>query len=132
MEFHRILHELNLTAIRSRGPGGQNVNKVSSAAALFWDFQKSAGLTDEEKETIRQKLANIINKEGFLYLRSDELRDLERNKQRCREKLQVYLIQALHKKKKRKPTRPTKASKERKLQAKSRRSEIKKLRRKEW
>lgn len=108
------------------------MNKVSSAAALFWDFQKSAGLTDEEKETIRQKLANIINKEGFLYLRSDEFRDLERNKQRCREKLQVYLIQALHKKKKRKPTRPTKASKERKLQAKSRRSEIKKLRRKEW
>lgn len=128
----QIEKELNFTAIRSRGPGGQNVNKVSSAAFLTWDYLNSLGLNDEEKHLVKIKLQNHINKENELYLRSDEFRDLGMNKARGLEKLLFLLNQAFHKPKKRKATRPTKASKARKRDSKTRRSETKKGRQKIW
>lgn len=132
MDFVQIENELTFTAIRSRGPGGQNVNKVSSAAFLTWDYQSSFGLNDEEKHLVKIKLQNHINKEGALYLRSDEFRDLGMNKARGLEKLLFLLNQAFHKPKKRKPTRPTRASKAKKRVSKTHRSEIKKGRQKIW
>ena len=132
MDFKQIENEINFTAIRSRGPGGQNVNKVSSAAFLTWDYQTSLGLNDEEKHLIKIKLQNHINKEGEFYLRSDEFRDLGMNKSRGLEKLLFLLSQAFHKPKKRKATRPTRASKAKKRESKTRRSEIKKARQKIW
>lgn len=132
MDFVQIENELNFTAVRSRGPGGQNVNKVSSAAFLTWDYQNSLGLNDEEKYLIKIKLQNHLNKEGELYLRSDEFRDLAMNKSRGVEKLLLLLTQAFHKPKKRKPTRPTRASKAKKRDSKTRRSELKKGRQKVW
>lgn len=133
MDFSRIAQEVQIVAVRSRGPGGQNVNKVSSAAQLFWNYALSQGLNANEKMQVSIKLRNLINSEQQIYLRADEYRDLERNKSRALEKLELFLIKALHKPKPRKATRPTRASKVRKLEKKSRRGEVKKGRRKvDW
>jgi|SRR6185312_3805793 len=128
MNFTLIVPEIHIVAVRSRGPGGQNVNKVSSAAQIFWDYRASRGLSDFEKSLIARKLGNLINKEGQIYLRADEFRDLERNKSRAIEKLEAFLRGALHRPKPRRATKPTRSSKERKLATKSRRGEIKKNR----
>ena len=122
--------EVNFVAVRSRGPGGQNVNKVSSAAILYWNFDDSKLITEQQKELIRHKLQSSVNKENQLYTRSDEFRDLEQNKSRCLEKLETLLRTAFHKQKKRTATKPTRSSKLRKLESKSRRSETKKMRQK--
>jgi ribosome-associated protein len=125
-----FLSEIVFKAVRSRGPGGQNVNKVSSAAMAFWNVQTSALFSVEQKDRIIQKLQNSLNHSGEIYVRSDEFRDLERNKQRCLEKLKQMIAQALHKPKQRRPTRPTKASKLRKQVSKIHRSETKAQRKK--
>jgi ribosome-associated protein len=121
--------EVQFEAVRSRGPGGQNINKVSSAACLYWNYLDSLFLSIEQKSLIRTKLANFINRDHQVFLRSDEFRDLERNKSRCIEKLKELLKIAFHKPKTRKPTKPTRASKERKRVSKSHRSKVKSLRR---
>lgn len=122
--------EVQFKAIKSRGPGGQHVNKVNSAALLLWDYQKSEALTSEQKKIIALKLEPYINKQGIFYLRSDEFRDLDRNKERCLFKLKTLLTRAFHKPKPRKRTKPTKASKEKRLDEKKQRSEIKRTRKK--
>ena len=127
----QLIHsEISFSAVRSRGPGGQNVNKVSSAAQLKWDFMLSEFLTEHQKNLINEKLYNYINKNEELYLRSDEFRDLERNKARCLEKLGELLKKAFHKPKTRKKTKPTKASKKKRLDAKRQRGETKRNRKK--
>lgn len=120
--------EVVFKAVRSRGPGGQNVNKVSSAAQLSWEFEHSLLLNPEQKSRVRNKLGNMINSEGVLMLRSDEYRDLERNKARCLEKLADHVAAALHVPKKRRATKPTRSSQVRRVDQKSRRGEIKKMR----
>lgn len=120
--------EVVFKAVRSRGPGGQNVNKVSSAAQLSWEFEHSLLINADQKARIRAKLANMINGEGTLMLRSDEYRDLERNKVRCLEKLAAHVEGALHIPKKRRATKPTRSSQTRRKDEKSRRGEVKKLR----
>ena len=133
MDLSRIYAEVNFTAVRSRGPGGQNVNKVSSAAVLFWNFENSVSVTSEQKALIRLKLSSHINKEGEFYIRSDEYRDLERNKFRCLEKLEGLLTQAFHRPKPRRATKPTRASKQRRLESKRRRGDTKRQRgSKDW
>ena len=128
--LEKIRSEVKFSAVRSRGPGGQNVNKVSSAAQLKWDFMLSEYLTENQKNLINQKLYNYINKNEELYLRSDEFRDLERNKAKCLQKLSELLRTAFHKPKPRKKTKPTKASKRKRLDSKRQRGETKKNRKK--
>jgi ribosome-associated protein len=125
-----LTREVIFEAIRSRGPGGQNVNKVSSAALLLWDVQSSFCFSAHQKTVIEDKLQNSINKSGYFFIRSDEFRDLERNKQRCLEKFFQMLEVALHRPKPRRATRPTLASKARRREAKRIRSQTKGLRRK--
>lgn len=129
MDFSIIRNEVSMVAVRSRGPGGQNVNKVSSAAQLFWNFQTSNGLTHAEKYLVASKLRNLINSEDQIYLRADEFRDLERNRERALEKLEMFLTKALHKPKARKATKPTYSSKVKKRETKVKRSEVKQGRR---
>jgi ribosome-associated protein len=126
----KITKEVRFEAVRSRGPGGQNVNKVSSAAILYWNPYQSVALSQEQKITIATKLANSMNSESEIYLRSDEFRDQERNKSRCIEKLIAMLRAALFKPKPRRATKPTRGSKERNLKAKAIRSDVKAGRRK--
>ncbi len=120
--------EVIFKAVRSRGPGGQNVNKVSSAAQMTWEFEQSLLLNEQQKHRVREKLANLITGEGVLTLRSDEFRELERNKARCLEKLADFVARALHVPKKRKATKPTRAAQARRRDEKSRRGEVKKMR----
>lgn len=124
------MSEIQFSAIRSRGPGGQNVNKVSSAAQMHWDFQSSNSFSEIQKGLIAKKLSRVINKEGQVYLRSDEFRDLERNKDRCLEKLSELLKEAFHKPRPRKKTKPTKASQRKRIESKKQRGETKKYRQK--
>jgi len=120
--------EVSFQAQRGRGPGGQNVNKVASCAVLRWDFGRSSLLSPEQSARLRQKLVRLLNSRGEIQLRSDEFRDLERNKQRALEKLAERVAEALHVPKARKATRPTRASRVRLQESKTRRSQAKKLR----
>lgn len=125
--------EVSFQAQRGRGPGGQNVNKVASCALASWDFERSALLSDVEKARLRLKLVRALNSRGEIQLRSDEFRDLERNKARALEKLADRVEAALLIPKPRKATRPTKASIVRRQESKTRRSQAKKMRgRPDW
>lgn len=130
MRVEEIRKEVWFTAVRSRGPGGQNVNRVASAAQLGWDYQASLGLNAEEKALVRSRLSNHINRRGEVYLRSDVSRDLEQNKALCLEKLERLLAKALHRPKKRKATKPTYASKQKRLESKTQHSKTKSMRKK--
>jgi ribosome-associated protein len=133
MDWSQVLKEVQFTAIRSRGPGGQNVNKVSSAARLNWIPYASQAFCEEEKLRLLSKLENQVTKSGELVLRSDEFRDLERNKDRCLEKLRNLLREALHQPKARKKTKPSFSEKLRRREKKQGRSEVKRSRRKvDW
>jgi ribosome-associated protein len=125
--------EVSFQAQRGRGPGGQNVNKVASCALLAWNFEASGLLTAEQKARLRHRLSGSLNSHGEIQLRSDEFRDLERNKARALEKLAERVAAALFVPKPRKATRPTRASRIRLKESKTRRSQAKKLRsRPDW
>ena len=128
--LNKIRSEIQFSAVRSRGPGGQNVNKVSSAAQLKWDFMMSDALTEHQKNRINEKLYNYINKNQELYLRSDEFRDLEQNKARCLKKLDTLLKKAFHQPKPRKKTKPTLSSQKKRIDTKRQRGETKRNRQK--
>jgi ribosome-associated protein len=117
--------EFDWSYARSGGPGGQNVNKVSSKAVLRWDLARSPSLPADVKVRLRVLLANRITNEGVLVLMSQQYRDQERNKQDCLDKLRAMILQAAIAPKKRQPTRPTRGSKERRIQAKKRRATVK-------
>ncbi len=106
------------SASRSSGPGGQNVNKVSTKMELRFHVQNSSLLTEEEKQILIEKLANQINNEGFLVLTCQTTRSQITNKELVIEKFYALIAKALTPRKKRLPTKPGKASKERKLKEK--------------
>lgn len=132
MRDEDLRREVTFKAVRSRGPGGQNVNRVSSAAQMLWPIGPSALFSLDEKARIRTQLAHLTTKQDCIQFRSDEFRDLERNKQRCLDKLRAVLKAALHVPKKRRPTRPSRAAKAKRRDQKSRRSDLKKMRHKSW
>lgn len=117
-------------ASRSSGPGGQNVNKVSTKMELRFQIENSALLTDEEKLAVMTKLANQINNEGFLVLTCQTTRSQITNKELVIEKFYTLLTKALTPRKKRVPTKPSRGSKERKLKEKKITSQKKQFRKK--
>ncbi len=114
---------------RSGGPGGQNVNKVSSKVELRFNIETSALLTEEEKGIILIKLANKINKVGELVIVSQTDRSQLKNKEKVIEKFYLLLEKALTPRKKRLRTKPTKASIEKRLESKRVQAKIKEGRR---
>jgi ribosome-associated protein len=117
--------EFDWSYARSGGPGGQNVNKVSSKAVLRWDMARTSSLPVEVKTRLRAQQANRVTNEGILVLMSQQYRDQERNRQDCLDKLRAMILQAAATPKKRRPTRPTRGSRERRIQAKKRRATVK-------
>ena len=122
--------ELSWSYARSGGPGGQNVNKVSSKAVLRWDVARSPSLPDEVKVRLRAQQRRRITTEGEFVMSSQRYRDQERNRQDCLEKLSELVRAATVAPKARKKKKPTRASKERRLKEKRHRSAAKSTRRK--
>lgn len=117
--------ELKWTPLRAGGPGGQNVNKVSSGVLLRFDVDGSAALTAPQKERVRQRLASRINSAGELLIRAVEHREHGRNLSAARERLAALLAEALHVLPPRRPTKPTRGSQRRRRADKRRQSERK-------
>ena len=125
MEERDFSNELHYSASRSSGPGGQNVNKVSSKVELRFHVASSVLLSDAEKEMIGEKLATRINAAGELILVSQVERSQLKNKERVTEKFYLLVSRALTPRKKRKATKPSPASREERLETKRRQSEKK-------
>jgi len=122
--------EFLFSTSRSSGPGGQNVNKVSTKVELRFDILHSILLTEEEKEILLTQLQKKINSEGILIIVSQSERSQLKNKEKTIEKFYALLKKSLTPKKKRKPTKPNAAAKEKRLEEKRINAE-KKVRRKE-
>jgi ribosome-associated protein len=120
--------ELRESFVRASGPGGQNVNKVATAVELRFDAMSSPSLPGDVKDRLRKLAGSRMTSEGILVFRAERHRSQERNRADALAKLVALLKAAAHKPKLRRPTKPTRASKERRLERKSRRSNVKKLR----
>lgn len=125
MTKDRIRKELQLKAVRSSGPGGQHVNKVSSKVALSFAIDSSEGLTETEKERLLSKLDPRLTKDGVLILHCEEGRSQHKNKQLVIQRFFDLIKKALEVPKKRKPTKPTKSSVEKRLKSKKMESDKK-------
>jgi ribosome-associated protein len=117
--------ELHFRAVRSSGPGGQNVNKVSTKIMLRWNVDQTQALPPDVMQRLRSKHRNRITTAGYFVISSERYRDQPRNRQDSIDKLIEILIEASIAPKKRTKTKPSKGSKERRLQAKKKRSETK-------
>jgi ribosome-associated protein len=125
--------ELTFTASRSGGPGGQNVNKVSSKVTLTFDVRGSSALSEEQKRKIIGKLANRINKEGILQIVSQRTRSQDLNRADVLTRFSEVLRRALTPTRERIKTRVSRAAKEERLHDKKKRADTKSTRsRKGW
>ncbi len=115
-------------AARASGPGGQHVNKTSTAIELRFDVAGSPSLPEEVKARLAALAGGRLTQDGVLLLFAQEYRSQELNRQAARERLLAMLRQAAVRPKVRRPTKPTLASKARRLERKTRRSGLKGLR----
>lgn len=121
--------EYTIEFSRASGPGGQNVNKVSTRAQLRWRVGDSTVLSKEQKGRIRLFLQNRLTNNDEILVISEEERSQAQNKERVRVRFQELINQALFVPKKRRPTKPTRSSQEKRLEKKRLTSEKKRLRR---
>ncbi|MEE4165668.1 MAG: alternative ribosome rescue aminoacyl-tRNA hydrolase ArfB [Desulfocapsaceae bacterium] len=121
--------EVELTQIRASGPGGQNVNKVSTAVHLRFDI-KASSLPDHCKEKLLSAADQRITNDGCVIIKAQQYRSLEKNREDALQRLATLIRRTLKRSKPRKPTRPSSSSRQKRLDKKNRQGKQKKLRRK--
>lgn len=125
MNKEQLIEECSFSAVRSSGPGGQNVNKTATKVVLTWDFANSQAFNEDQKERICEKLANKITKEEVLILTDSQSRSQHKNKQNVIARFFTLLEYAIQKPKPRKKTKPSAAAKRKRLESKKRQAEKK-------
>ena len=120
-------YEVESSAIRSQGSGGQNVNKVSSAIHLRFDIQASS-LSDEQKQRLLVCNDSLVSKEGVLIIKAQSFRTQEKNRLDAFERLQQFIIEGTRVNKARTPTKPSRSAKRKRTDQKTQRRRTKALR----
>jgi ribosome-associated protein len=128
LDQKRILSEVTFKTVRSRGKGGQHVNKVATRVELYFSVNDSDVLSDEQKSLVLKKLSKRTNKNGVMIFVSDESRSQFANKEQAKKKFLNAIEKALTIQKKRIASEPSHATKEKRLREKKMVSEKKKLR----
>lgn len=112
------IHELEISYVRSSGPGGQNVNKVNSKCVVRWAILKSPAVSEPVRERFAQRFASKLTTEGELVLTGDRFRDQKRNYEDCIQKIEQMLESVARPPKVRKATKATYSSKRKRLDSK--------------
>ena len=120
--------EITEKFVRASGPGGQHVNKTSTAVELRFDVRNSPSLPEEVKARLERLAGSRLTQDGVLILFAQGARSQEMNRQEARQRLVELVRRALHKPKPRKPTKPTYSSRLKRLESKVRRGGVKSLR----
>lgn len=128
MEKDALEREVEWSAIRAQGKGGQNVNKVSNAVHLRFDIRASS-LPEPVKERLLSGSDRRINSDGVVIIKAQTQRSLEKNRDEALARLQALIAAAEHVPRTRRPTRATRGSHQRRLQGKDRRARVKAMRR---